>query len=184
MALPWSDFLFWRGPRDLIASFDFDYCSLQEWDWKTSKGTLKVPLETYAAVRRIIPQLPEDPIEERASEGPYTADVRPLIRLLGAKSIRLRDVYESEKSSLSEIDRLIDKLNEATKRAGDVSFNERCRVHVPGLGLLAMNEVKIMEDGCTNTLQDFLRDGWRIIACCPQPDQRRPDYILGRTVER
>lgn len=23
--------------------------------------------------------------------------------------------------------------------------------------------------------------GWRILAVCPQPDQRRPDYILGRT---
>ena len=25
-----------------------------------------------------------------------------------------------------------------------------------------------------------ISEGWRILAICPQPNQRRPDYIMGR----
>lgn len=64
-----------------------------------------------------------------------------------------------------------------------VVFNDRCDVHVPGLGLLMYNRVALIEDGCTDKLQEALIDGWRIIAVCPQPDQRRPDYVLGKYVE-
>ena len=38
----------------------------------------------------------------------------------------------------------------------------------------------LLSDACTDELQGALRDGWRIIAVCPQPSQRRPDYVLGR----
>lgn len=38
----------------------------------------------------------------------------------------------------------------------------------------------LLEDACTDQLQGALNSGWRIISACPQPDQRRPDYILGR----
>jgi len=61
------------------------------------------------------------------------------------------------------------------------TFNERCQVHLPGLGLLTIDEVMNLDDFCTDDLNDYLEKGWRIVACCPQPDQRRPDYILGRT---
>lgn len=63
----------------------------------------------------------------------------------------------------------------------DVMYNDRCNVHVPGLGLLLIDEVKVHESMCTEELQVQLDDGWRIIACCPQPDSRRPDYVLGRS---
>lgn len=59
-------------------------------------------------------------------------------------------------------------------------YNTKVNVHVPGLGMLVLNEVKIQENCCTDQLQRDLNDGWRIIAACPQPDQRRPDYVLGR----
>lgn len=62
-------------------------------------------------------------------------------------------------------------------------FNAKCHVHVPGLGLLKIDEVSVLEDGCTNELSRWLSDGWQILAVCPQPNQRRPDYILGRTKE-
>lgn len=60
------------------------------------------------------------------------------------------------------------------------TFNAKCDVHVPGLGLLALNEVKVLEDCCTEELQQFLDEGWRIVAACPQPSSRRPDYVIGR----
>lgn len=62
----------------------------------------------------------------------------------------------------------------------DAYFNAKCEVHVPGLGLLALNQVKVLENICTDELQALLDEGWRIVAACSQPDQRRPDYVLGR----
>ncbi len=62
----------------------------------------------------------------------------------------------------------------------DAYFNAKCDVHVPGLGLLALNQVKLLENTCTDELQALLDEGWRVVAACPQPDQRRPDYVLGR----
>lgn len=60
------------------------------------------------------------------------------------------------------------------------AFNAKCDVHVPGLGLLVLNEVLVLEDCCTEELQRTLDDGWRIVAACPQPNSRRPDYVVGR----
>lgn len=59
-------------------------------------------------------------------------------------------------------------------------YNTKCEVHMPGQALSFYNEVQLLEDSCTDVLQTSLNSGWRIIAACPQPDQRRPDYILGR----
>lgn len=75
----------------------------------------------------------------------------------------------------------MDVLERAVTGASKQLFNQKCEVHVPGLGLLNVNETKVVEDYCTHALQNELDDGWRILAICPQPDQRRPDYVLGRT---
>lgn len=63
---------------------------------------------------------------------------------------------------------------------GGDTYNNRVDVHMPGQFLASYNEVMVMEDCCSDGLQCQISGGWRIIACCPQPDQRRPDYILGR----
>lgn len=59
-------------------------------------------------------------------------------------------------------------------------FNQKCEVHIPGPALTNYNDLLLAEDICTDELQRHLNNGWRIIAACPQPSQRRPDYILGR----
>ena len=59
-------------------------------------------------------------------------------------------------------------------------YNERINVHVPGLGLLAIEQVLVEKDCCTESLDVLLKEGRRTVATCPQPDQRRPDYVLGR----
>lgn len=61
------------------------------------------------------------------------------------------------------------------------AFNDRLNITVPGLGLLLLNEVILQPDCCTYRLNELMQEGWRIVAVCPQPDQRRPDYILGRS---
>lgn len=59
-------------------------------------------------------------------------------------------------------------------------INKVVNVVVPDSPLFQMNEVKLLQDCCTDFLQQELDAGWRIISICPQPDQRRPDYVLGR----
>jgi hypothetical protein len=84
-----------------------------------------------------------------------------------------------------QVVRLIDNastraLHEYGQRTNTV-INERCNVAVSGLGLLTISEVMVERDFCTEALQQKLTEGWRIVAVCVQPDQRRPDYILGRS---
>lgn len=71
---------------------------------------------------------------------------------------------------------LADKL----AAAQPASFNQRCQQHQPNEALLNIAETMLLENCCTDELQRHLGNGWRIIAVQPQPDQRRPDYILGR----
>ena len=71
-------------------------------------------------------------------------------------------------------------LSIITKDAGDTNYNTMCEVHIPNISMLMYNELLLKEDVCTDELQSELNCGWRIIAACPQPDKRRPDYILGR----
>ena len=59
-------------------------------------------------------------------------------------------------------------------------FNEKCQQEQPSNSLLSINQTMLLEDACTDNLQNHIADGWRILAIQPQPDQRRPDYILGR----
>ena len=79
----------------------------------------------------------------------------------------------------------LNKFNKMAERllmmpAIDRSYNEKCEVHMPGQALATYNETLLLTDSCSDSLQTSLDSGWRIIAACPQPDQRRPDYILGR----
>lgn len=62
-------------------------------------------------------------------------------------------------------------------------FNEKVNVHISDIGIMQMQSVTVIEDACTNDISTQLQDGWRILAVCPQPDQRRPDYILGHKDE-
>ncbi len=54
-------------------------------------------------------------------------------------------------------------------------------VHLSDSDLLRIREVDLLGDACTDELRDWLSRGWVILAIIPQPGQRRPDYILGRT---
>jgi hypothetical protein len=61
-----------------------------------------------------------------------------------------------------------------------IAINNKVNVAVPNLGLMLIDELDYHVDICTEELARELKKGWRILAICPQPDQRRPDYILGR----
>lgn len=76
------------------------------------------------------------------------------------------------------VDSMVAKLEQLSSAYGN--FNGRCDVHMPGNLLLQFNRILLLEDQCSDSLQEALDKGWRIISAQPQPDQRRPDYIMGR----
>lgn len=80
---------------------------------------------------------------------------------------------------LHTVEKKLGRLQEMTT-SFETQFNTKCEVHVGGGLIATFNEVKLLEDSCTDVLQTELANGWRVIACCVQPDQRRPDYVLGR----
>lgn len=83
---------------------------------------------------------------------------------------------------IERMDYIVKKLEAVPITGGDVEhiYNEKCEVHMPGQALATYNDTLLLEDSCTDKLQEALNNGWRLIAACPQPDARRPDYILGR----
>lgn len=78
------------------------------------------------------------------------------------------------------IEDLEKELSEFVPNSNPAPVNQRCNVIVAGTSVIEMNSVHLLADACTDTLQSELNLGWRILAICVQPDQRRPDYILGR----
>ena len=68
------------------------------------------------------------------------------------------------------------------KKTDGGAYNQIVNVAVGG-STLHIDVVKVVEDYGTDRLQKELDSGWRIVAVCVQPNQRRPDYILGKTNE-
>lgn len=53
------------------------------------------------------------------------------------------------------------------------------QISVANIGLMQVQRVKVLEDCCTDELQSYLDNGWRILAVCPPNDARRPSYVVG-----
>lgn len=77
---------------------------------------------------------------------------------------------------------MFDKQMNSLKEISSHHYNLMCNSPVSDNFLSSVNQIKLLEDICSDELQKNLCDGWRIIAICPQPNQRRPDYILGKSV--
>lgn len=79
-----------------------------------------------------------------------------------------------------EIANRLERLLTQLPMSDNKDYNEKCEVHMPGMALATYNQTLLLENSCIDELQHHLVEGWRIIAACPQPSQRRPDFILGR----
>ena len=60
-----------------------------------------------------------------------------------------------------------------------LSSGAAIQIAIPDFCLLQIQTVTVIEDACTDYLQDLLDEGWRILAVCSPNAARRPDYILG-----
>ncbi len=83
-------------------------------------------------------------------------------------------------SMVARLELVMEKIAKFVEAKDESFFNERVEVYTPGAGLMLFNSTLLLENACSDELQSALDNGWRIIAACPQPDARRPDYILGR----
>ena len=109
--------------------------------------------------------------------GDFVGD--PALALKIFKRIELRRIIENEQ--INRMDKILARLEHLSQNIEKMqTFNEKCDVHVGGYALLQVNDTTLLEDACTDKLQEQLNAGWRILAVCVQPDGRRPDYILGR----
>jgi hypothetical protein len=73
-----------------------------------------------------------------------------------------------------------DAMRNWDRRLGSYAgHNDHTNTHISNNVMTSFNQVMLMEDACTDALQNNLNDGWRIVAVCPQA-ARRPDYILGK----
>ncbi len=63
------------------------------------------------------------------------------------------------------------------------AFNQKVKVSVSDVGIMKIKHVTVLTDCCTQELQRYIDKGWCILAICPQPDQRRPDYVMGRVTD-
>ncbi|TPG68636.1 hypothetical protein EEL31_08955 [Brevibacillus laterosporus] len=82
---------------------------------------------------------------------------------------------------LKQMQEVQDKFQKALQSFDEkIEFNQKCDVHIGNLGLLNINQLGYAVDKCTEELQVILNQGWRILSVCPQSNQRRPDYVLGR----
>lgn len=110
-----------------------------------------------------------------------TGNALEVLRLVRGTGIEITIKNEEiAATALESILQRIDAIAERQQSGGPV-LNSRVNVAVPGLGLLLIDQVHVADNCCTEELQRLITQGWRILAICPQPDQRRPDYILGRT---
>lgn len=92
-------------------------------------------------------------------------------------------VRKVEKDSCGITKELFDRFEEINKKVDDVKhLNTRVNVYQPNNPLFTFNKVVCLKDSHTEALQMKLDQGWSIIAICSQPDQVRPDYILGKYV--
>lgn len=94
-----------------------------------------------------------------------------LARALGSDSFDCYGVKSASLRTYEEIEKPI--------RPQKPAINSKLNIAIPGNALMAVSEVKVLEDCCTETLQAELDSGWCILAVCPQ-SQRRPDYVLGK----
>lgn len=150
--------------------------------WKSEDPTL------WDDLRKILPELPvEKPTRE------YDLQVEAIVdhtRLLAILDANIEIDIEPASSYLMKTelkDRLAGLARALGTKASDIDEGEKYRygadvvIHMANFTLMGIKFVKVMEDACTDDLQEALNHGWVILAICPPNSQRRPDYVLGRT---
>lgn len=87
-------------------------------------------------------------------------------------------------ATIEQHTKLLQKQYEQLLEFSNHTFNEKCGVSITNDFMINVNQTMLLEDACTDYLQECLSLGWRIISVTPQPNQRRPDYVLGKVADK
>lgn len=146
-----------------------------EVDYTQAAMLKKIAPEEYAALQKGIPDLGlpenrEDVREWTSYDCVGTIEDLKILSDLGiqVKVSRVRGIFAE---SLPDPNNLAAHLNRPQAQIVNVA--------IPNAGLFSVTRVKVLEDSCTDVLQEHLDDNWRIVAVCPPNDTRRPTYVLG-----
>lgn len=151
----------------MLAIIELDY---------TAREIIKnLSMEARESLREVMSQMkltPED-AKYQHYESEFLADLTtdgPYLLSLGIafKIKRFKSCYRAEGSGY------------VGPRTHTQAPTTNIQVAIPNLLLWSVDEIEVREDACTDAIQSMLDEGWRILAICPPPAQRRPDYILGR----
>lgn len=139
--------------------------------------------EDWLALRGAIPTLPNDkPTYYPSGTFIITHDAMPL---LAKHKITFRLSQDETSQGIgSMLVKLQDRINALEMKGatlGELALKGAAvQIAIPDFALLMIDEVTYLTDACTESLQKYLDEGWRILAVCPPNAQRRPDYILGK----
>jgi len=140
----------------------------------------------YAALRAKVPFLPPEWKEHQYTQLVVDDEgVRALADLGLTVTLSGQDPGGVAGTMLVKLQDRLDKLGADVSSLADM-VKERCIVQIalPDIGLMTIDDVTVLVDCCTESLQSHLTDGWRLLAVCPPNAQRRPDYVLGRRMAR
>lgn len=138
-------------------------------------------------IRDILEKHSRNKLRWKASDGPpfnLEYNSHPLIDIKLARVICKHVevsyflVYDIMDNTLEDFEDKVTAIQVAAAPS-QPALNKQVNVAIPGNALMAVEEVVVREDYCTDALQEDLDAGWCILAVCPQP-KRRPDYVLGR----
>jgi len=111
----------------------------------------------------------------------------PIDKLINAGlAFRVKETDEKERGVFKQITTLSDRALSLVDKTAPVTFVppnsvvNNFNVYAHESFFVKINEVDVETDCCTDQLRNRLSEGWHIMAVCPQPKQRRPDYVLGR----
>lgn len=122
--------------------------------------------EEYAELREAIPELPETYVKYPPDVITNLSAAQPVLAKLGLEATL--KPYSSSLALVTLKDRIVKLEAEHQLSKAELALNGTVvQVHVPNIGLLAFNEVQVLDDICTDSLQDELDKGWRIMAVCP-----------------
>lgn len=147
------------------------FASIEGW----SGGWDKLTPEQYAELREHM-ALPE----EKPQYAPHAAIWmdRDALRACARFEIVIRPAEDSNTNTM--LVKLADRVGSLeTATAERVAEGSAVTIAIPDIGLMTVRRVDVLCDACTDQLQTYLDNGWRLLAVCPPNAQRRPDYVLG-----
>lgn len=163
---------------EMVRTKDGDFTTFYNWNHTYDKEEADNPESKKTLVFKC-------DIVQLRSDKEYLTDAATFMQKFPKIKIKMRGVGQSADNNLTNMINMVQEAERKFSKALEsfdekIEFNQKCNVHIGNLGLLNINQLGYANDYCTEALQEILNKGWRILAVCPQPDQRRPDYVLGR----